>query len=452
MPDQDKKVLGKIDLLALSVGAVVGAGVITVVGPGLALTGRSIWFAYFCALIFGVIINIPFFFVGSALRLKGGLYSMVANLGGDMAGGMFAVGFIAKMLIFGTFGKTLGIYVNSIFPALDSRWVGIAAITLFYLLNLFGLDAIAKFQKLMTALLIVGLMVLVVGGIPHLNPVVFNFSSPEFFTAGPMGFIKAIFFLSYSTTAYYFTLNYGNSAKNATRDIPWAMAMTIPILVVLYCGTALVNAGTLPLADVVNQPLTIVAKTYLSRPLFVLFIVGGPIMAITTTLNAQFFSFSVPFVRATKEGWFPAWFGKTNSKGIPYIITSVMYLIGITPLLLNFNIKMIIDNTLLVTYTLMFFSYYAIWFLPKKFPEEWKRSTLHVGNQAFYSLMILSILAEFGVIVYAINALTPMVVGVSLVAIAACVLYAYFRYKSGKVKVTISVEGASIEEAKATAK
>ena len=46
-------VLGFKELWAIGVGQVIGAGIITLIGPSIALTGPSVWLAYFCAICLG---------------------------------------------------------------------------------------------------------------------------------------------------------------------------------------------------------------------------------------------------------------------------------------------------------------------------------------------------------------------------------------------------------------
>ena len=66
--------LGKSELLALGIGQVIGAGVITLVGQAVGLTGRSAWLAYAIAVIIGFIMVIPYVFLSSAFIVKGGAY------------------------------------------------------------------------------------------------------------------------------------------------------------------------------------------------------------------------------------------------------------------------------------------------------------------------------------------------------------------------------------------
>lgn len=74
-------------------------------------------------------------------------------------------------------------------------------------------------------------------------PVVFDFTSPEFMTNGFDGLITAVFLLIFTATAYNMTINFGREAKDGKKDIPWVIVMTVPVIMVLYVGVAIINAG-----------------------------------------------------------------------------------------------------------------------------------------------------------------------------------------------------------------
>ena len=62
-PEPPKGVLGRPELLALGVGQVIGAGVVSLVGPAIAETGYSVWFVYFIAVLMGLLYSIPIIFL-----------------------------------------------------------------------------------------------------------------------------------------------------------------------------------------------------------------------------------------------------------------------------------------------------------------------------------------------------------------------------------------------------
>ena len=59
VPAPPPGILKKPELYALSIGQVIGAGVITLVGPAMALTGYSAWLAYGAAIIWGFLMIMP---------------------------------------------------------------------------------------------------------------------------------------------------------------------------------------------------------------------------------------------------------------------------------------------------------------------------------------------------------------------------------------------------------
>lgn len=64
-----KRVLGRGDLMGVAVGQIIGAGIMSLTGVAIAMTGRSVPLAFFIAAILVVINMIPTIFVGGTVRL-----------------------------------------------------------------------------------------------------------------------------------------------------------------------------------------------------------------------------------------------------------------------------------------------------------------------------------------------------------------------------------------------
>ena len=164
--------LGKAELYSLSIGQVIGAGIITLIGPAVALTGQSTWLAYLVAILLGFLLIMPILFLTSTLRLGGGYYSIIAGLAGVKPAGMYAVAFLTQPLTMSLFGVSIGVYAESLWPSLNGQLVGIAFLTFFFIVNLFGVNIMAKVQKWMTVLLLAALLLFIFCGIPKIeNPV-----------------------------------------------------------------------------------------------------------------------------------------------------------------------------------------------------------------------------------------------------------------------------------------
>lgn len=164
----------------------------------------------------------------------------------------------------------------------------------------------------MTWVLIAALLMFIVFGLMHYNHPVFDITHQNFLTNGVAGLWTASFLFVYSTTGYSMTMNYGSVARNPQRDIPWALILSVPTLVILYCGVAAAGSCVLPMEEVMDQPLTLVARVALPKILFIAFIIGGPIMALLTTMNSTMPANCLPIMVSCKDGWLPKSFGKEN--------------------------------------------------------------------------------------------------------------------------------------------
>ena len=181
--------LGKVELFALAIGQVIGAGVITLIVPAIKMTGYSAWLAYFVAILMGFVMILPFVFISSTLRLGAGNYSLLCDLAGPRVGGMFCFMYLTQCLSLSLFGASASAYLGDIIPVLSTPVariiVGVSLLTFFYIVNMMGVDIMAKAQKLMTWMLIAALVLFAIVGIFKIKLPIFDFSDPNFMINGP---------------------------------------------------------------------------------------------------------------------------------------------------------------------------------------------------------------------------------------------------------------------------
>lgn len=432
MSDNGVRKLKLADLVAISSGQVIGAGVITLIGTAIGVTGISAWLAYGAAIFVGFFSILPFIFASSATVLQGGEYSIVANMFDRRVAGFYATAFITQCLSLSLLGKSLGSYVTSIFPSVNGTLVGIIAVTVFFALNLQGVNIMADVQKLFTAILVVSLLIFGFYGITQVNPAVYDITQPGFFKSGYGGFVGAIAIYAYSTYGQYMVINFSKDAENPTKDIPLAIIISTLIILVVYVSVAIVDCGLLPIEQVANKPLTLAAKKLFGY-LYPVFIIGGPVMALMTTMNSTYGSRANPILRAAKDGWFPKTVAKTNAKNVPYVIMFAVYLVGILPLLFGLSIKEITSNLVLVGYLLRMLTAVSIFNMPRLLSTEWKKSFLHIPDPIFYAIMVLTVLANIYMVYLSLKGLSFIVMVINVVFLVFCAIYAVVRYNSGNV-------------------
>lgn len=429
-----EKGLNLVNLVAIAAGQVIGAGVVTYVGPAIAATGISAWLAYGAAVIAGFFSIIPFIFLSSALVLQGGEYSIIDRMLGAKFAGFYIVAYIAQCLGISVMGLSLGTYLNYIVPV-DKRIIALIGLTIFLCMNLLGVSVMAKLQTVLTTILIGALLIFTVFGLTKIGPQTFDFSSPDFFTDGFKGFSSAVALYAFSTYGQYMVVNFGKDAENPKKDIPLAIIISSVIILIVYVGIALVQSGILPISETAGKPLTVVAQSILPAPLMILFIIGGPLMALATTINSFYSARSNPLLRATKDGWFPEFFGRSNKNNAPYILMGMIWLIGVIPILLNMSINKITNNVVLVAYLLRMIIGLATLRLPTLYRKQWEESFLHMPDPVFYCITIFAILAQFYMVYLSARSMSIFQVGCCVVFVLFCVVYAYVRFCSGKVAI-----------------
>jgi APA family basic amino acid/polyamine antiporter len=436
-----KKGLGLVSLVALAAGQVIGAGVVTLVGAAIGITGQAVWLAYVGAVVMGFLIILPYLILSSMIRVKGGSYTFVATLLGEKMGGLFGMAFTMNVFATGMIGLGFGQYFAALFPGADVRLVAVVIISVFFVFNLLGVNFMSKIQNILSATLICGLLLFVIAGVGKLQPGAMDIGAPGYFSAGARGLLSAIVLLVYSCYGYSFVVVYSKEAEKPKRDIPFAMIITAGILLFLYSAIALVDSGVLPIADVSGKPLTEVARQIMPLPLYYAFVVGGPLMAIATTLNSSFTVFSRPFHQMTDDGWFPTGLARMNRFNSPYLILTIIYLISITPIIFGFSIRMITTNTVLIGRIADIVVIFAVISLPNKLPDAWENRYFRgMSKGLFYFFMGLSLAVMLLCIVLSFNSMARSNIIVTLGLVVVFLIYTTLRERTGKVSMQKSYE------------
>ena len=242
----------------------------------------------------------------------------------------------------------------------------------------------------------------------------------------------------YSTVGYSLLMAYGGQAKNAKRDMPWAYLAVFVSLLVLYVGVAIVATSTIPLEEFAGQSLVVVARAILPTPLFIAFIICGPIMALLTTINASMVYYQLPFAQSCEDGWLPKTWNIQNKNGVCLPILIFCVVMGIIPQISGISIVAITNNLQLMTSCLAFVYFLAFYLLPTKYPGAWKKATMHVPNGVYYAIVTLSLAVQLYIFYNACRNLTAKTVIISLIAMVVCMAYGFIRAKSPSVQIKTS--------------
>lgn len=436
---QLRRELGKKELFGLATGQVIGAGIMALVGFGIAMTGRSVNLAMVLSAVWVIILSIPWIFISSCVRLRGGEYTQAAVLCGEKFAGMYIAIYLVRNLQMAIYTLSFTSYFISLVPGANSLAVSLIVATVFFGLNIFPTKFMASVQNVMVVVLCMALAAFIVFGTPQVQPG--YFSKPGFFTAGAGGFLAASAFMTFATFGANSIFQLSGECKNPKKDIPFVLIVATLFVAVIYAFVATVAAGVLPLEEVAGENLAKVAETILSKPLYLVFIIGGALGALATSLNATIAWVTKPLLQACDDGWFPKKLGYLHPRfKTPVILIGIYYVLTIIPIILDIDMDIITNSVLVCMYLCMMVTSLATIRLPKIFPDQWNNSPFRCSPGVLTAFCILATIV-LGVQVYynAISLPAPILLA-NIALLLAAVIYALLRHRTGNVMMNISYE------------
>ena len=438
------RTLGKKELMGIAIGQIIGAGIMSMMGVAIAMTGRSANLAFMLSAVFTMCTFFPSIFITSCIRMRGGMYTQMAIFAGDKWAGYYSVVYFITNMSLAMYALSFAQYAIALLPSGGSeKMIALIVGTAFFVLNYFGVDLMAKIQNLLVVVLVLSLSMFAVFGLPHVDLVnYFSNADGLFLTDGIGGFLTATAYLGFATGGATVILGVSAECKNPTKDIPFVIIVSTVSVAILYGLVATTASGVLPVPEVANQPLTLVAAEILPKPLYIFFIVGGAMFALATTLNSQIMSCTKPVMQSCEDGWFPQSLASLSKYKTPWKILIIYYFILVVPILADLNIAQISSivqilgylNNLVLTITAMK--------LPKMFPEAWEKSQFHVPTPVFNTLMIITCAALLVQASFMLKSMTPQLIIFNVAVMAAGFIWAFYRTGSGKAKPTVSYEMA----------
>jgi amino acid transporter len=306
--------IGRWDLVALMVNITIGSGILGLPAKLFALTGvYSVVALVLCAILVAIV-AICFAEVGSRFTNTGGPYLFTRTAFGATPG--FIVGWlywVSRVLTFATICNLLVVYVARIVPALQGPAARAAIISVvvvaIWLINLVGIRQATLVSNGLTALKVSLLLVFGVVGILTVRAWP---SAPA--TPPPVGdFSDAMLLGIFAFVGFEAALVAAGETRNPRRDVPFAVAMSLLIVLVLYAGVQIVCIGAVPTLATSTAPFAD-AAVVLWGPIGEQVITLGAVVIMLGSLNSGFLATSrLPFAFA-EQGDMPGMLARVHPK------------------------------------------------------------------------------------------------------------------------------------------
>jgi APA family basic amino acid/polyamine antiporter len=343
-----KPSLGLFDATAISVGAIIGAGIFVVTGIAAGLAGSAFTVSMLIAAIIALFTALSFAELSAWKPKEGSVYEYTYMLVSPFAG--FLVGWMWMLSnTFAGAAVSLGFayYFVALFPGLNVNLVAAALCIAFTTINYFGIRQSALFNNFLVIAKLLILAFFVLFGSLYFNSA--NFAPFAPFEAG-------VFY-----GAYYIFFAYGGFArasviaeevKDARRNVPRAILLSLLISTVVYLLIGVVAVGLIgaPKLSGSNSPLA-EAISITGNPAAVYTVSVGGLLATASVLLTSILGVSRMAYAMAKRNDIPQAFGKLQLKyNTPYYSVWIVGII-MTLLVLFMNLSGVVAIS---TFALLF--------------------------------------------------------------------------------------------------
>ncbi len=420
----------KLDLKQLvwiGTGHVIGAGVVSIVGSRLAVTGYSVWLAFLVACILSFIRILPVIFITSAIEVKGGRYGIITRCAGQKYGGLITLSSLLNWSRRGTAVIALCSYIADFVPDSNSKFVTLLIWAFFCAANLFGIDVMSRIQSIATPLLLFALGAFSSVCIANTQTGYMDLSSSEMFTGGLNGFFTAVVLLSYACDGIASLANYSTETQSPQKNIPLAMITVSGITTLIYVAVGFASGAVLPLEQTAGNTLTVTAKAVFSPLFYNLFIIFGPVFALLTTMNAGIMDSALPVMAGVKEGWLPKWLAKQNRFGAYYVAIAIIFIIGALPVVSGISVAQVASITMALGALSAILLIISAVNFPFIFQKEWEKSHYHIPRPFYFAIVLFCAVAEIFVVIQSLKGMDIKMAVINISLLLVCSIYGMIK-------------------------
>ena len=294
--------IGRLDLVAVVINAVIGAGIFGLPARIFGLIGDYSLIAFIVCAVFVSLIVICFAEVGSRFSDTGGPYLYAREAFGPVVG--FEAGWLmwlARVSAFAANGNLLVGYAAYFWPGIASGagrnvFLSLVAVSL-VVINVVGVRNAARANNLFTAGKLIPIALFITAGLWFADWGRFAFAA----TPGYAQFSTSVLLLVYAFTGFEMAVIPGGEIRDPQRNIPMALLTAIAVIASVYLLIQIVCIGTLPELAGSQRPLADAASRFLGRAGAAI-ISAGIVISIIGNLHITLLSASrIPFAMGERE-------------------------------------------------------------------------------------------------------------------------------------------------------
>lgn len=380
--ENKERSLSALDLTLMSVGSVIGTGVMVLTGIVAAKqSGPATSVAFIGGGIAAAIIVLCYAELSSSIPSAGGSYSFTYVSLGEIiayiAGLCIVIGYtLCTATVASGWGaylmsllNTLGIKLPKAFTSIPSaggivNLPAMLSILLIVFIISLGTNESKRVNDIMVFIKVAVIVLFIGVGAFHINPSNWHPFAPF----GTKGIITGTASLFFAYCGFDATASAAEDVKNPQKSLPLGLISSLIICTVIYIAVSLVLTGVtsytnLDVGDALSYALELIGENGVA------FVVSlGTVIGILAVIFAGNFTTSHILLAMSRDGLLPKPFSKLNKKGVPHV---ALWTVGIIGAFLAgfFNLGQLANFAniaFLLTYTLVCISLIAF---RKKYPD-----------------------------------------------------------------------------------
>lgn len=350
-------------LIALGVGAIVGTGILTLIGVGAAKAGPAVILSFTIAGVICAAAALAYAEMATMMPASGSAYTYTYAVIGELVA--WIVGWslileyslVVSAVAVGWSGYATPLLEGVGFPHLFTQGPELGGIVnapaIFIIvvvagLLIYGLKESATLNAVLVLVKIAALIVFVAVTLPYFDSGHFDpfmpFGFPKHSVIGPDGHPAEVGVMA--AAAIIFFAFYGFDAiataaeetKNPGRDLAIGIVGSMIVCVIIYMAVAAAAIGALAFSRFANspEPLALILRE-IGQPLAAKYLAVSAVVALPTVILAFFYGQSRIFFVMARDGLLPKGLARVSGRGSPVRITLftaivVAVLAGVIPL------------------------------------------------------------------------------------------------------------------------
>ena len=404
------------------VGYVIGASIFVLPGQLAAEAGPAAFVSYLIAGGLAAISCLVGASIGSTVHVSGAGNIAAARTLGPVYGFLGVwITLVAVVVSIALVAYGLADYVAYFWPSIDRRWVALASVALFAVLNLTTVQLAVSVQIGMTVGFLIIMFGFGVGGVANAKPELITPFMPNGF--GPVASGAVLAFFSYAGITVITEL--GGEIKNPARTIPLTLLIGFLVVLTSYALVSFAVPALLPWQSLkdMSAPIARAAEVFLP-PWIGGVIAVAALLAAATSINGMLLIHSRDVLAMARARVFPETLAARNRAGVPAQAVGLVSILSVVAVVVGGTIRQYAMMAVMSVMILQVFQGLALLRLPRAMPVEWANAGFKLEGAARTVVVALLVLVSVGF--FAMGFLDNLAISAGYVAVVAAGLAYYW--------------------------